>query len=238
MNAESLTCNLDNQNIRDYQSSCQQLDKIVRLRAGKLLTIKQDWGGSSSTGAAVWNGANMAGWYMENTLGKDRIQGRRVLELGAGVGFASLVASSLGAQEVVITDGNEDVLKLADENILINVPEEKQSSIRTARLRWNTDDELQFLNRENPFDYIFAADVTYLEKNRPDLISSIVHLSGPNTITFLSLEPRNVGEVEDILAEATKQGLVWNEEKLPVDPVEEQCNLSCARMFAFQKAQL
>lgn len=38
---EAITCSLDTMLTDDYHGSCQQLDSVVRLRAGKLLTIKQ-----------------------------------------------------------------------------------------------------------------------------------------------------------------------------------------------------
>jgi hypothetical protein len=96
-NPESLTCNLDNQNIKGDQSSCQQLDAVVRLRAGHLITMKQDWGGSVSTGASVWNGENVAVWYMEHVLApQSGLKGKRVIELGSGVGFSGVVASLQG----------------------------------------------------------------------------------------------------------------------------------------------
>lgn len=180
----------------------------------------------------------MGSWYLENVIGRDKLKGASVIELGAGVGFTSLVAQYLGATDVVITDGNEDVLKLADENIVINIPEDEKQTIRTARLQWDTEDEDSFLTSpksNKPWDYIIAADVTYLKKNRPLLLHTIAKLSGPTTTTLLSMEPRSVGEVEDVLAEAEKAGLRWKEEKLPVDPVKSQCNLLCARMFTLTK---
>jgi predicted nicotinamide N-methyase len=185
----------------------------------------------------VWNGANMAGWYMENVIGKEKMSGSSVLELGAGVGFTSLIANALGSSEVVITDGNSDVLKIADQNIKTNSPESDISNIRTAQLRWNTDDQIPFKNNHDgrPWDYIIAADVTYLKKNRFDLLTSIAYLSGPKTVTMISMEPRNVGEVEDVLAIAEAQGLSWKEKELPVDKVKSQCNLMCARMFVLTK---
>jgi len=239
-NAEAVTCSLDTQVVDENHGSCQLLDDVVRFRAGRFLTIRQDWGGSASTGAAVWNGANMGSWYLENVLGRDKLQGASVLELGAGVGFTSLVAQFMGASDVVITDGNEDVLKLAGKNIDINIPDGEKGTIRTARLQWDTEDENSFLvspKTSKPWDYIIAADVTYLKKNRPLLLHTIAKLSGPSTTTLLSMEPRNVGEVEDVLAEAEKAGLQWREEKLPVDPVKSQCNLLCARMFALTKVK-
>jgi hypothetical protein len=38
---EAITCSLDTMLTDDNHGSCQQLDRVVRLRAGKLLTIKQ-----------------------------------------------------------------------------------------------------------------------------------------------------------------------------------------------------
>lgn len=119
------------------------------------------------------------------------------------------------------------------------MPESERQYIRTAKIRWNTEDEDKFmLDKYNkPWDYIIAADVTYLKKNRPDLISSIAKLSGPNTITLLSMEPRNVDEVQDVISEIEKKGLSWIDlsNKLPIDPVKEQCSLLCARIFALTK---
>jgi predicted nicotinamide N-methyase len=179
----------------------------------------------------------MAGWYMENVLGKEKMSGSTLLELGAGVGFTSLIANALGATEVVITDGNTDVLKVADYNIEMNAPETKLSNLRTAQLRWNTEDEKALKSNKDgrPWDYIVAADVTYLKKNRVDLITSIANLSGPNTLTMISMEPRNVGEVEDVIKIVESLGLSWREEQLPIDKVKSQCNLMCARMFLLTK---
>ena len=38
---EAITCSLDTMLTDENHSSCQQLDRVVRVRAGKLLTIKQ-----------------------------------------------------------------------------------------------------------------------------------------------------------------------------------------------------
>ena len=190
-NAESLTCTLDEQNSEG--STCQLLGEIVRVRAGKVLTIKQDWGGSSSTGASVWQGANMASWFLEHRVGREALAGKRLLELGGGVGFTSLVANALGAADVIVTDGNEDVLQLARENIRINVPSDSQAVVRTAQLRWSTDDELKF--DKLPIDFIVASDVTYRKSAWPELIGTISRLSNPNTVTILSMEPRNIGKL-------------------------------------------
>ena len=232
---EAVTCVLDDKKANDFRDSCQLKDDVVRWRAGHLMTFRQDWGRSKSTGAAIWNGANMAGWYLENSIGSNGLRNKRIIELGAGIGFTSLVAKELGAGEVVITDGDEVVLALADQNIRLNIPSDQLNTIKTGRLRWNTPDEANFIDEKKTWDYILVADCTYKKAAWADLVSSIVHLSGPNTITLVSGEPKSVGEVDGFLAEAEKQGLTWHEESLPVDPVTDQCNLQCARLFSFVK---
>jgi hypothetical protein len=160
---QSITCTLENQNVDDFHGSCQQLENIVRVRANKLWTIKQDWGSSASTGAAVWNGANMGIWYMENGVPKSSWKNAKVVELGAGIGFSGLVSHQLGATDVTITDGNIDVLKLADENIIQNIDSNRIKQVRTAQLRWGTDDEKNFINQESSPkspDFILVSDCT------------------------------------------------------------------------------
>ena len=143
----------------------------------------------------------------------------------------------MGASEVVITDGNTDVLRLANENIAVNVPSDQRSTIYTKQLRWNTDDEAPFIARKKAFDYIFASDVTYLLKNVPDLMASIAHLSDSHSKAFVSMEPRNVGEIDVVLKAAENVGLEWKEEALPIDKDNNMCGMSCARLFAFRLKQ-
>ena len=59
---EAILCVLDGKKADDFHDSCQLKDDVVRWRAGHIVTFKQDWGRSKSTGAAIWNGANMAAW--------------------------------------------------------------------------------------------------------------------------------------------------------------------------------
>ena len=78
----TILCTIDLQNADEFHDSCQLTKNVVRYRGGKVLTFKQDWGSSSSTGAAIWNGANIASKYLENTLDKDQLRGKSVIELG------------------------------------------------------------------------------------------------------------------------------------------------------------
>jgi hypothetical protein len=68
-------------------------------------------------GSVVWRGAVV----LCELLARRRalVAGRRVLELGAGVGLVALVAARLGAASVLATDapGAEDVLRLLRQNV-------------------------------------------------------------------------------------------------------------------------
>ena len=177
----------------------------------------------------------METWYLENGLGREKIVGSKVIELGSGVGFTSLVAKSLGADEVVVTDGNEQVLDLAEKNIKLNFPKSDPSKLRIARLRWNTPDEIPFTQPDHPWDYILVSDCTYRKNAWPDLLATISRLSGPRTRTILEIEPRSIEEVSGVLTEAQKSGMRWQEERLPVDPERDQCSLLCSRLFTLSK---
>jgi len=49
------------------------------------------------------------------------VEGARVLDLGTGSGFLAILASKLGAREVIATDVSERALRAARENVALNV---------------------------------------------------------------------------------------------------------------------
>lgn len=80
----------------------------------------------------------------------DELPGKRVLELGAGVGLAGVVAQSVGA-EVWQTDHRADLLVLAEQNARQNgvvVPHQFLADWRT----WNHSPQ---------YDFILGADILY-----------------------------------------------------------------------------
>lgn len=65
----------------------------------------------------LWNGSRVAAQYFEADPA-GTVAGRSVLELGAGAGLPSLVAASLGASRVVMTDfPDADILETMERNI-------------------------------------------------------------------------------------------------------------------------
>lgn len=72
--------------------------------------------GTYGTGATVWPAAVVLTRYLERhatTLLRDK----RVVDLGSGTGITSIAAALLGAKEVICTDGEAAVVRLAAENV-------------------------------------------------------------------------------------------------------------------------
>jgi predicted nicotinamide N-methyase len=79
------------------------------------------------------------------------LEGKRVLELGAGTGIASIVANKLRAQ-VVSTDGSEQVIQKLRHNCKLNDVE-----VETRILWWGEEDPIL----ERHCDFVIGADITY-----------------------------------------------------------------------------
>ncbi|XP_016054872.1 PREDICTED: methyltransferase-like protein 22 [Miniopterus natalensis] len=90
-------------------------------------------------GKQVWRGALFLADYI--LFQWDLFQGRTVLELGAGTGFASIVAASV-AQTVYCTDVGEDLLAMCQRNIALNshLTASRGSVIKVRELDWLKDD--------------------------------------------------------------------------------------------------
>jgi predicted nicotinamide N-methyase len=97
------------------------------------------------------------------------LAGRRVLELGCGLGLPSLAAALRGA-DVLATDWAEDAIELLRRN-----GERNDALLRVARVRWS---EPQPLLRAAPWDLVLGADLLYEERNAEQLAVLLPQLGG------------------------------------------------------------
>ena len=79
------------------------------------------------------------------------LQGKRVLELGAGTGVPGIVAASLGAT-VLQVDRSEVALHLC----AMNAQRNGQERVQAREAEWET------FHSDEPFDFILGADVLYV----------------------------------------------------------------------------
>jgi predicted nicotinamide N-methyase len=97
------------------------------------------------------------------------LRGKRVLELGAGLGIPSLLAA-LGGADVLATDWAEDAVELLRVNA-----ERNGLRLRAERVRW---DEPQPLVRAGPWDVVLGADLLYEARNATQLLDLLPRLGG------------------------------------------------------------
>jgi len=97
------------------------------------------------------------------------VEGKRVVELGAGLGLPSLAAALCGA-DVLATDWAEDAVALLKANA-------KRNSIRLTvkRVRW---DEPEPLLRRAPWDVVLGSDLLYEQRNVTQLLELLPQLGG------------------------------------------------------------
>ena len=118
--------------------------------------------GSQTTGFRTWEAALHLGSYLLQPSNSAMIEGKSILELGAGTGFLSvLCAKHLRAKHVTAADGDEGVIEALKENLFLNDLEDG-GIFNASVLRWGrglrgtwVDEECE----EFPYDLVLGADI-------------------------------------------------------------------------------
>jgi predicted nicotinamide N-methyase len=174
------------------------IDASVALPSGPLtLRRPREWADLPDDGGVEW--APIAPYWavlwrsgiaLARHLDGLDLAGRRVLELGCGLGVPSLVAARAGA-EVVATDADPEALEL----LALNA-EAGGLPLRTARFDFRSGEPPR-----GPFDLVVAADVLYEEASVASLIDLLPRLAPAAVIASPDRVP-----FERFLAEAE---LLW-----------------------------
>ena len=136
------------------------------------------------------------------------IAGKRIMELGCGIGLASLVLQRRGA-DVVATDAHP----LAEVFLAYNAALNDLSALHYRQLRWNQP--LPTLGR---FDVIIASDVLY-ERDHAELIAGVVERHALPLAEVLVTDPGrgNSARFSRLLA---AQGFEVDVERCPMDDAD------------------
>ncbi|XGW16475.1 hypothetical protein V3C99_001717 [Haemonchus contortus] len=117
-----------------------------------VLHLHQNWNENGVAGV-LWDSAIVLSNYL--VAHTELVRGRRVLELGAGIGLPSIMAAKLSAKEVTATD-QPSALSLLEENLIANLDDSEMSTVTTLPLDWTN------LPKEPlPADVILGADLVY-----------------------------------------------------------------------------
>ncbi|KAM7516131.1 hypothetical protein LguiA_005714 [Lonicera macranthoides] len=136
----------------------------------------------------------------------DMFRCKRVIELGSGYGLAGLVIAVFSeALEVVISDGNPQVVDYIQRNINANSAAFGGTKVKSLRLHWNQE-ELSDIS--NTFDVIVASDCTFFKEFHKSLAQTVKLLlknKGPSEAIFIS--PKRGDSLDKFLVEVKECGL-------------------------------
>ncbi len=156
--------------------------------------------------AEIWPAAIILSGFIADELS---VTGKRVVEIGAGVGMVSVTAAACGAA-VFATDYSIEALRFIRYNALMNkVP------VETGRLDWRA---VQCAER---FDMLFAADVLYERVNLLPIVTAIDKLLKPGGAAYIA-DPRRrlAGQFLELAGEngyaITTYSKSYTDGKLPV----------------------
>jgi EEF1A N-terminal glycine/lysine methyltransferase len=126
-------------------------------------------------GHYVWDSAIM----MSEFISEDadwRVEGKRVLDLGAGTALASIVSVLCGAKEVMACDYPDSrLLESAKFNIAKNVPKGSQGRVSVRQHLWGCVDDKLARENENKFDVIIASGCLFFEDQHVNIARSMAH---------------------------------------------------------------
>ncbi|KAJ5532057.1 hypothetical protein N7494_008609 [Penicillium frequentans] len=186
-----------------------------------------------TTGNRTWEAALHLGSFLTSSAGQDIVQGQRVIELGAGTGFLSLLcARHLGVKGVVATDREPFLIDNMKECVRLNSSAEGNAiPMYPGIWDWGTPLEgVEGMSEEmieggKPrFDVALGADLTYDVDIIPLLLSTAQDLFENYQVKkfVLSATLRNEATFQAFLAECDSFGL--NVERLPFEstPADQQ----------------
>jgi protein-lysine N-methyltransferase EEF2KMT len=208
-----------------YRLSLVQPPQHIKILENRSLVAA-----GGTTGLRTWEAALHLGQYL--SINGHLIAGRRVLELGAGTGYLSILcAKTLGAAHVTSTDGSEDVVETLGDNFSLNGLEWDYNVSSSARLRpkllkWGhalVGTEEPEWNGGQKVDLVIGADVTYDQTVIPFLVSTLNELVelDPDTEILISATQRNPHTLTVFRDSCAKAHLQVNEVELSVKDQED-----------------
>lgn len=180
----------------------------------------------TSTGLAVWLGAEVLCEYLAASVtttttdccfDSSSLEQKSCLELGAGLGLASMLAQRMGAKRVVATDGDTNVLENLRFNVAMeqqtNIQSTKRTEIETPQLIWGRDLEAfaeRYADQDGCFDVIFASDCVYMTTSLRPLWETVRRLLRPTSGIFYFVNvSSSQSPLEEILEVAKEKGFTW-----------------------------
>ncbi|XP_026427085.1 protein N-lysine methyltransferase METTL21A-like isoform X2 [Papaver somniferum] len=147
------------------------------------------------------------------------VQGCSVIELGSGVGVTGILCSRF-CREVLLTDHNDEVVKIMKKNIELNTSTGSHdccAGLASEKLEWGNADQISQILQKYPtgFDLVLGADICFQQSSIPPLFNTVeklLQLRGKDNCKFiLGYVSRAKTMDAMVIEEAVKHGMLVNE---------------------------
>ncbi|XP_021277906.1 protein N-lysine methyltransferase METTL21A isoform X2 [Herrania umbratica] len=171
----------------------------------------------SASRQLVWPGAMLLNDYLSKNA--EMLQGCSIIELGSGVGITGMLCSRF-CHQILLTDHNDEVLKILRRNIELNTSSENPScsaALDAEKLEWGNSDHINRILHKYPggFDLILGADICFQQSSVPllfDTVEQLLRNRGCGHCKFILAYVSRAKMMDSmVITEATRHGMLINE---------------------------
>ncbi|XP_010673784.1 uncharacterized protein LOC104890111 [Beta vulgaris subsp. vulgaris] len=141
------------------------------------------------TGQLVWPGAVLLNEYLSKNA--EMLQGLSLIELGSGVGVTGVLCRRF-CEKVLLTDHNDEVLKILKKNIDLHASSEECPCLDLVadKLEWGNSDQINAIVQRYPegFDLVLGADICFQQSSIPllfDTVKQLLEVRGKGRCRFI-----------------------------------------------------
>ncbi|KAL7556805.1 hypothetical protein ACA910_005241 [Epithemia clementina (nom. ined.)] len=114
----------------------------------------------SSLGSTLWSSGQAMAILGRTSAFRSIVQGKQIIEVGAGLGLPGRVLATQGARSVLLTDNDQDIFE--QQRPSANTDQDRSSSHLTSRLLdWRDSNSDANSDMRESFDVIVGSDVAY-----------------------------------------------------------------------------
>ncbi|GMS89759.1 hypothetical protein PENTCL1PPCAC_11934, partial [Pristionchus entomophagus] len=140
--------------------------------------LEQSWDEYGVAGV-LWDSATVLVDFLLKPESAVDLNGKSILELGAGLGLPSIALSLLSSPSRIIATEQSLGLPLLQRNVQANM-----AAVKTVELDWSTPSSSSVSSSH--FDVILGADLVYKEEAFEPLIRTIETLATPDTVIYFA----------------------------------------------------
>jgi len=178
-----------------------------------------------TTGLRTWEAALHLGQYL--CLNEHIVNGKHVIELGAGTGYLSILcAKHLGAASVIASDGSDEVVNNLADGFFLNGLQ-GSSAIAPMHLKWGSalvGTEDSRWNGGRPLHLVVGADIIYDVRVIPALVGTLMELSSlhPGIEIIICATQRKLDTLEVFVRQCASAGYQVQDVNFAAIQQEEQ----------------